>query len=116
MGHLDFLEECIAYFLCSCSLKLLKPAPHWAMTVGGVNVTRMNNFRICLLVGCDGLEKDGRTQDPSCKLCGAEAEDAAHFTCHCCAVAEVGVALLLAAPPTLSLPCFLTLLQAQRSS
>ena len=90
------------YYLCSCSLKLLKPAPHWAMTVGDVNVTRINNFRICLLVGCDGLEKDGRTQDPSCKLCGAKAEDAVYSICHCIALAEVQVALLLTAPPTIS--------------
>ena len=41
----------------------------------------------------------------SCKLCGAETEDAAHFICHCYALAEVRVALHSTAPPTItSLP------------
>ena len=85
-AHLEFLEEWDAYHLGSRSLSLLKPAPHWAVTVGDVKMTRLNNFRIRLLVGCDGLERDasrfrtrntgGRVHDPSCKLCGAVSEDA----------------------------------------
>ena len=56
-AHLEFLEEWDAYHLSSHSLNLLKPAPHWAVTVGDVKMTRLNNFRIRLLVGCDGLER-----------------------------------------------------------
>ena len=80
------VEECDPYHLRSCSLKPLRPAPHWAVTVGDVNLTRRNNFRIHLLVGCDGFENDARKRntgaqplDPLCKFCGAESEDAAHF-------------------------------------
>ena len=65
-------------------LQLLKLAPHWAAMVGDVKMTRLNNFRIHLLVGCDGLERDasrfrtgntsGIVHDPSCKLCSALVE------------------------------------------
>ena len=75
-------------------------------------MTRLNNYRIRLLKGCNGLEKDtsrfrtrntgGRVHDPSCKHCGAVREDAAHFICNCSALAEVQATLLLAAPPTIS--------------
>ena len=57
--HLDFLAACDHLPLSDCqALKLLKPAPHWSITRGDVNLTRMNIFRIRLLVGCDGLECD----------------------------------------------------------
>ena len=122
--YLDFLEECDTYHLSSCSRQLLKPVPHLAVTVGDVNLTRKNNFRIRLLVGCDGLEKDafrfrtrntGRmAQNPSCKLCGAESEDAAHFIVHCCALARVCACVRACVQRylwqllPLLLPCFLT--------
>ena len=32
------------------------PAPHWKITVGNLHLTRATLFRVCLLVGCDGLE------------------------------------------------------------
>ena len=111
-AYLEFLEECDAYHLSSCSLKLLKLDPHWAAMFKDVKVMRPNNLRIRLLMGCDGLENDasrfrirntgGRVHDPSSKLCGTVSEDAAHFICNCSALAEVRAALLLAAPPTLS--------------
>ena len=79
-AHLDFIEECESYHLSSCELKPLKPAPHWAVMLGNVSLTRKNNFRVHLLVGCDGLEGDAaifqslstgaRPHDSSCKLCG----------------------------------------------
>jgi hypothetical protein len=39
-------------------MKISRPLPHWSVTVGDVQRTRANNFRIRLLPGCDGLEKD----------------------------------------------------------
>ena len=74
-------------------------------------LTRLNNFRICLLVGCDGLEADAacfrsRTTkaqpgDPSCKLCNQGVpEDAAHFVSTCPVLDEERVKLYLEAPPT----------------
>ena len=35
-----------------------RPAPHWTVTLQDIHATRKNNFRIRLLVGCDGLEAD----------------------------------------------------------
>ena len=49
-----------SYHLSSCSLKPLRSASHWAVTV---NLTRGNNLRIHPLVGCDGLEKDTRNRN-----------------------------------------------------
>ena len=59
---------------------------HW----GPYKLTRLNNFRIRLLVGCDRLEADAacfcsrttnaQSGDPSCKLYNQGVpEDAAHF-------------------------------------
>ena len=45
--------ECESYHLSSCDLKPLRPAPHWAVTLGNVALIRKNIFRIRLLVGCD---------------------------------------------------------------
>ena len=109
--HLDFLAACDHLPLSDCqALKLLKPAPHWSITRGDVNLTRMNIFRIRLLVGCDGLEGDAarfrsRTnsalcpQDPSCKLCGASCEDALHFVSCCPILDSARLSLLSSAPP-----------------
>ena len=55
-AQLEFIEDCEAYHVSSCDFISLRPAPHWTITLG--NLTRVNLFRVCLLVGCDGLEKD----------------------------------------------------------
>ena len=88
-AHMPFLESCEDYHISSCDIKMLRPLPHWSSTVGEPKLTRMNNFRIRLLVGCDGLEQDAscfRTRnngatpkDPTCKLCKLAVEDADHF-------------------------------------
>ena len=85
----------------------------WSSTVGNVRLTRLNNFRIHLLVGCDGLEKDAarfrsRQQpdvevgDAVCKLCGNSTEDALHFISFCPALATARTNLLRAAPSSIS--------------
>ena len=111
------MEICGSLLLGSCDLKLLKPAPHWKVTLGDPALTRLNNFRIRLLVGCDGLEQDAsrfrrRTtsalrSDASCKLCGHTPEDAAHFVAGCHLLEDARSAALAVAPPSISkiLPC-----------
>ena len=108
-AHVEFLETHESSFLGSCELHLLKPAPHWGVTVGDPALTRLNNFRIRLLVGCDGLEHDaarfrhrttGATpSDPSCKLCGHEKEDAIHFAAVCPRLDDARCSALAEAPP-----------------
>ena len=39
-------------------LSLGKPSPHWSVTRFLPWMTRKNNFRICLLVCCDGFKAD----------------------------------------------------------
>ena len=111
ISYLTFLEECDDCHVSQCAFKPLHPAPHWKVTIGDPKLTRLNNFRIRLLVGCDGLEADAacfrsRTTnaqpgDPSCKLCNQGVpEDAAHFVSTCPALGEERVRLYTEAPPT----------------
>ena len=85
------------------------PPPHWKVTIGDPKLTHMNNFRIRLLVGCDGLEADAasfrsRTTnaqpgDLPCKLCNQGVpEDAAHFVSTCPVLDEEWVKLYSEAP------------------
>ena len=85
----SFLDECSHLHLSDCMFPLGKPVPHWTVTQGLPNLTRLNNFRIRLLVGCDGLEADASRfrarrlpgiipNDPVCKLCMGGIEDPAH--------------------------------------
>ena len=82
MTHqLDFTHLPIS----QCSFELGKPLPHWSVSRSIPTLTGRNNFRIRLLVGCDGLEHDAcrfRTRrypsadnSPLCKLCFQEPED-----------------------------------------
>lgn len=112
-AHVEFLEITHeASFLGSCELQLLRPAPHWEVTVGDPALTRLNNFRIRLLVGCDGLEHDAARfrqratgappSDPSCKLCGHHKEDATHFVAVCPRLNAARCSALAEAPPIAS--------------
>ena len=103
--------ECNDCYASQCAFKPRCPAPHWKVTIGDPKLTRLNNFRIRLLVGCDGLEADAarfrsRTTtaqpgDPSCKLCNRGVpEDAAHFVSACPALDEERVKLYSDAPPS----------------
>ena len=91
---LAFLDECDHLPLSLCSVRLGSPVNHWRATLGLPILTRQNNFRLRLLVGCDGLEQDAsrfrqrkdpssRAHDASCKLCLSEPEDAPHFISRC---------------------------------
>ncbi len=90
--------------------KLFQPAYHWKVTLGDPKLTRLNNFRIRLIVGCGGLGKDtarfrvrntgAMPNDSSCKLCySGSTEDAVHFI-SCPALAEERQRLLSDAPPS----------------
>ena len=57
-SNLTFLEECSGCYTRQCAFKPHHPAPNWKVTIGDPKLTRLNNFRIRLLVGCDGLEAD----------------------------------------------------------
>ena len=98
-SYLTFLEECDDCYVSQCAFKPLHPAPHWKVTIGDPKLTRLDNFRIHLLVGCDRLEADAtrfrsrstnaQPGDPSCKLCNQRVpEDAAHFVSTCPALGE----------------------------
>ena len=80
---LAFLDECDHLPLSLCSVGLGSPVNHWRVTLGLPILTRQNNFRLRLLVGCDGLEQDAsrfrqrkdpssRAHDASCKFCLTE--------------------------------------------
>ena len=109
-AQLEFLESCEMYHISSCHLKLLRPASHWSVTVGNPALTRINNFRIRLLVGCNGLEKDASrfrsrntgaaAGDSTCKLCASGTEDAEHFISSCQALSVKRLSLLQDAPPS----------------
>ena len=104
----------------------IKPVSQWAVTVGDINMMRMNNFSIHLLVGCDGLEKDasrfrtrntgGRIQDPSCKpyvvMWLRMPLTLSIITVHWLRCKQ----LYFWQPHPLSPPCFLTPLRVQRCS
>ena len=75
------------------------------MTRGLPKLTRWNNFRIRLLVSCDGLEADASrfrmrsnsttaVNDPSCKLCKSEPESPSHFIVRCPSLSCIRESLL----------------------
>ena len=74
-------------------------------TIQGLPLRSWNNFRIRLLVGCHGLEEDTSRfaqrrppittpYAPTCKLCGLEPEDPAHFIVRCPALARTRNSML----------------------
>ena len=58
---------------------------------GDIGLSRLNNFRLRLILQCSILNKDtssfhslpGRVRDPTCPLCHASLEDVAHFVTVC---------------------------------
>ena len=113
-----FLDSCDHLPLSNCLVRLGKPIPHWMVTHGLPRLTCWNNFCIRLLVGCHGLEEDASRfaqrrppeEDasrfaqrrppittpyaPTCKLCGLEPEDPAHFIIRCPALARTRNSML----------------------
>ncbi len=75
--------------------------PRTNLSKGDRQMLQRSNFKIRLLVGCDGLELDtsrfrGGERSPTCKLCNSADEDAMHF------LPAPREMLLSGAPPTLS--------------
>ena len=86
---------CVIISSSHCLLCLGKPIPHWSVMRGLPKHMRLNNVRICLLIGCDGLVADASRfrrrkyaaateNDPTCRLCKLEPEVPAHFIVHFC--------------------------------
>ena len=109
LDYSAFLDDRSHLPVSDCPFTLGKPLPHWSITRGLPSLTRMNNFRIRLLVGCDGLEADAsrfryrsRSGAPVncaiCKLCMLEAEDVSHFLTRCPALDSSRRSLLLSIP------------------
>ncbi len=77
--------------------------PHW-MTKG---TDRCSNFRVRLLVNCDGLEADAArfrgNISPLCKLCSTGPENTSHFTIVCPALQDIRDQQLPLAPDTIAL-------------
>ena len=81
--------DCSHIPITQCSFEPDKPLPHWSVTWSLPLLTKRNNFRIRLLVRCDGLEHDacrfrtrrfpGVDNSSICKLCLQEPEDQAHL-------------------------------------
>ncbi len=73
---------------------------------GDRQMLQRSNFKIRLLVGCDGLEWDTSRfrgcERSTCKLCHSTAEDVMHFLLVCPALQSTREMLLSRAPPTLS--------------
>ena len=104
----------ISHSLLNCLLFVGKPAQHWNSTRGLPALTRLNNFRIRLLVGCNGLEADASRfrcrhlptipqSSAICRICKSGSEDPAHFIAHCCGLSSVRELLQLNAPPRYNL-------------
>ena len=108
-SSMRFLHDCEEYLLADCDLRLEKSIKQGSITIGDLKLTRQNLFRIRLLAGCAGLEQDaarfshrnrGNAQrgDPSCKICGAEVEDAFHFIVIYPSLTQCRVATIASAP------------------
>ena len=106
-AYLKFLEDCQECILSDCDTKIGRPLPHWSVTIGDVQRTRATNFKIRLLVGCDGLEKEparfrsrsnGTSPADPCKLCGDPTEDTSHFISCCPALERERIRLISSAP------------------
>ena len=64
---------------------------------GNISLTRLNNFRLRLLLHCAALNEDtavfhpriNRSRDPTCSLCRKGIENAFHFICECPALQKI---------------------------
>ena len=73
-----------------------KPTPIVSCFRGDISLTRLNNFRLTLLLHCAALNEDtaifhpriDRSRDPTCSLCNKDAESPLHFICICPALQD----------------------------
>ncbi len=109
----ELLSECSSLYISECdSVSFMKGriCPQWLASKGDRQMLQRSNFRVRLLVGCDGLEVDtsrfraprGTVRTSTCKLCNSGAEDAMHFLIVCPALQSTRDDLLSQAPSTLS--------------
>ncbi len=99
-------EQCGSLPISKCAPKSITNGhifPHWMVTKGDRQMLQRSNFRVRLLVNCDGLEADaarfrGNTS-PLCKLCNNAPENTYHFTIVCPALQDTRDQLLLPLAP-----------------
>ena len=107
--HLQLLDSCDHHPISSLLIKLGKAPPIWFITLKDRTLTPTANFRVRLLVGCDGLESDAarfryrRDNRPPgvayCKLCGgSRTEDPLHFIANCSFLEPLRTSLISSAP------------------
>ena len=106
--YIALTEVCSDYPIGYCDLPLGKPSHHWSSTLHDRQATTRTNFRVRMLVGCDGLEVDASRfrcrrngtapGDSTCKLCLTAPEDPAHFILHCPSLSSHRHELLSDAP------------------
>ncbi len=81
--------------------------PHWMVSKGDRQMLQRSNFRVRLLVNCDGLEADAArfrgNISPLCKLCRTEPKSAYHFAIVCPALQDIRDQQLPLAPGTIAL-------------
>ena len=119
---LSFSGACDTIPLSRCDINIGKPISHWQVTRGQPLLTRKNNFRIRLLVGCDGLEHDASrfrhrsysSGDNICKLCLSEPEDSSHFIARCPVLSGPRTLLLANLPTPPSVPPLSELLHSNQ--
>ena len=100
-------SECSGLPIAKCSSTSFiqeRICPQWLISKGDRQMLQRSNFKIRLLVGCDGLEWDasrfrGGERSPTCKLCHSAAEDAIHFLLVCPALQSTREMLLSSPPP-----------------
>ena len=109
LKHSAFLDDCNHLPVSDCPFILGESIPHWSVTRGFPALTWMNNLRICLLVGCDGLEADASrfrfrshfgapVNYAICKLCMLEAEDVSRFLIRCPVLDSLRRSVILSIP------------------
>jgi len=90
-------RECSEYPIGFCNLPLGKPSQQWYSTLkfNDRHTTAKSNFRIGLLVGCDGLETDvsrfhyrSNGMEPYLQMCHSVPGDPSHFILRCPSLAS----------------------------
>ena len=106
-------DTCTNLPISSLPALLGRPSMLWSCCQLDRSMHGPSNFRIRLLVGCDGLELDASRfryrnrgnispGDASCKLCNTEEESPSHFLVSCPALSMRRLALLQDAPSCIS--------------
>ena len=111
----QLLSDCVSLPIVNCSSSSLssnKIILHWLTCKGDRQMLQRSNFRIRILVGCDGLETDAarfRYRRPglevgcsSCRLCSFAPETSFHFITECAALQCLRSKLLNEAPTTVT--------------